>query len=72
MSYQHQLKGYSKLKKINQKGHSHETRRKKSRMVILGSKSLLKETESKLKLISEASDEYSSLVNDAMLVETMI
>ena len=45
---------------------------KKSRMVILGSKSLLKETESKLKLISEASDEYSSLVNDAMLVETMI
>ena len=45
---------------------------KESRMVILGLKSLLKETESKLKLISEESDEYSELVNDAMLIETMI
>ncbi len=45
---------------------------KEFRMVILGLKSLLKETESKLKLISEESDEYSELVNDAMLIETMI
>ena len=49
-----------------------ELEAKESRMVILGLKSLLRETESKLKSTPEDSDEYSMLVNDAMLVEAMI
>lgn len=45
---------------------------KEFRIVILALKSLLKETEVKLKSNSEGNDEYSNLVNDAMLIESMI
>jgi len=45
---------------------------KEFRMVILALKSLLKETEVKLKSNPEGNDEYSNLVNDAMLIESMI
>ncbi|MGH1470676.1 MAG: hypothetical protein ACRBCS_05745 [Cellvibrionaceae bacterium] len=45
---------------------------KEMRMVILGLKSLLKDTENKLNTISEESDDYSYLINDISLVESMI
>ena len=45
---------------------------KEFRMVMLGLKSLLKETESKLLSTPEESDEYSDLVNDAALIDSMI
>lgn len=45
---------------------------KEMRMVILGLKSLLKDTENKLNSISEESDDYSYLINDISLIESMI
>ncbi|MGI1679842.1 MAG: hypothetical protein K6L75_13960 [Cellvibrionaceae bacterium] len=45
---------------------------KEMRMVILGLKSLLKNTENKLNSISEESDDYSYLINDISLIESMI
>ena len=45
---------------------------KEMRMVILGLKSLLNETENKLNSMPDESDDYSSMVNDAALLESMI
>jgi len=45
---------------------------KEMRMVILGLKSLLKDTEHKLKTIPEESDDDSNLINDISLIESMI
>jgi hypothetical protein len=45
---------------------------KEHRLVILGLKKLLENTTNKLNGLSDESDEYMHLSNDAMLIDTMI
>jgi len=49
-----------------------ELEAKEMRMVILGLRKLLEDTQAKIKNLSENDDEYVFLSNDAMLIDTMI